>query len=212
MSEILKSRQLQLAIILICFSLVFFPYFFDLGPLTYASTKLSLIVSVATPFTIILAIQAVFRRGFNTVTKRKQGWIFKAYMMTAVILMCGFYFLGTSSGPYLWVMKAIITPLSGVNYCILAFYMASTCARAFRARNMKAILLLATGFVILLYQAPLSGALIPGVNPLADFINNTFAKIAGRAFLMSVTLGALVFAVRVMLGQEPTVLGVTKEG
>jgi hypothetical protein len=34
---------------------------------------------------------------------------------------------------------------------------------------------------------------------------------AGRMFLISVTVGAIVFGVRVILGNEPSVLGISKE-
>jgi hypothetical protein len=90
--------------------------------------------------------------------------------------------------------------------------MASTCARAFRARNLRALMLLATGFIVLLYQAPLTGAVFPGLDPIALYLGGTFAMAAGRMFLISVTVGAMVFAVRVLLGKEMQVLGFGREG
>jgi uncharacterized membrane protein YccC len=132
-------------------------------------------------------------------------------MIITMILMVVFAFFGRETGPYHWVMYAIVNPLSSVNYGILAFYMASTAARAFRARNIQSIMLLVTGFIVLLYQAPLTGAYAPWLEPIALYFGDTFGMAAGRMFLISVTVGAIVFGVRVLMGKEQSVLGVGKE-
>ncbi len=211
MSEFFKSRTLQLAIMIIAFLIVFVPYFTPIPALSTFSTKLITITAIANAFTLVLAVYSQFRRGINIVQKRRRGWYFKVWMMLSIVLMCIFAVLGQDTGPYHWVMFAIINPLSSVNYGILAFYMASTCARAFRARNMKALFLLSAGIIVLLYQAPLTGAFFPGIQPIALYLNNTFAMAAARMFLISVTVGGIVFGVRVLLGQEPSVIGVGKE-
>ncbi len=193
------------------FLLVFIPYFLDIPQLNQASTELVTITSVVTAFTVALAVVSQYRRGMSFITRRVKGWQFKAYMLIAIALMLVFALFGRDQGPYQWVMLAIVNPLSGVNYCILAFYMSSTAARAFRARNSKAILLLLTGFIVLLYQAPLTGALFPSINPIGVYLGATFVTGVGAMFLISVTVGAIVFGVRVLLGKEPSVLGIGGE-
>ncbi|MGB9622759.1 MAG: hypothetical protein ACPL07_02830 [Candidatus Bathyarchaeia archaeon] len=210
MSAFFRSKEIQLAILILSFLAVFVPYFLNIPsdhPLNVFSTKLILIAGITNAFTLILAVYSQFRRGLSFVRRRARGYIFKIYMMTAIILMLIFWTMGETTGPYHWVMYAIITPLSSVNYSILVFYMASTGARAFRARNAKAVLLLITGFIVLLYQAPLTGAIFPAINPLGLYFGNTFAMAAGRMFLISVTVGAIVFGVRVLMGKETQVLG-----
>lgn len=196
---------------MVAFLLVFVPYFVAIPALDVASTKLITICAIANAFTLVLAVYSQFQRGIGVVQKRRKGWYFKAYMLATIVLMCIFYFMGQTTGPYDWVMYSIITPLSSVNYSILAFYMASTAARAFRARNGKALVLLVTGFIVLFYQAPITGVFIPGIEPVALFFIDTFTKAAARMFLMAVTVGAIVFGVRVLLGQELSVLGISKE-
>jgi hypothetical protein len=215
MAAFFRSREVQLTVLVLSFLAVFVPYFLNIPsnhPLNVFSTKLILIASITNAFTLVLAVYSQFMRGYHFVRRRARGYIFKIYMMTAIILMLIFWTFGETSGPYHWVMYAIITPLSSVNYSILAFYMASTCARAFRARNLRALMLLATGFMVLLYQAPLTGAVFPGLDPIALYLGGTFAMAAGRMFLISVTVGAMVFAVRVLLGKEMQVLGFGREG
>ena len=195
----------------LAFLLVFIPYFVESPALDAASTKLITITAIVNAVTLILALNSQIRRGLNIIRMRRRGWYFKAYMIATMILMVVFAFFGRETGPYHWVMYAVINPLSSVNYGILAFYMASTAARAFRARNTQAMLLLATGFIVLLYQAPLTGAYAPWLEPIALYFGDTFGMAAGRMFLISVTVGAIVFGVRVLLGKEPTVLGIGRE-
>ncbi len=211
MSEILKNRELQLIVMALSFLLVFIPYFVEIPALEAASTKLITITAIVNAVTLILALNSQIRRGINIVQRRQTGWYFKAYMIITMILMVVFAFFGRETGPYHWVMYAVINPLSSVNYGILAFYLASTAARAFRARNTQATLLLATGFIVLLYQAPLTGAYAPWLEPIALFFGDTFGMAAGRMFLISVTVGAIVFGVRVLIGEETSVLGIRQE-
>jgi hypothetical protein len=211
MAEILKNRQLQIGVMILSFLLVFIPYFIVSPELEAASTKLITITAIVNAVTLVLAMYSQIRRGANIIERRSRGWYFKAWMILSMVLMVIFAFFGRETGPYHWVMYAVINPLSSVNYGILAFYMASTAARAFRARNTQAMLLLATGFIVLLYQAPLTGAYAPWLEPIALYFGNTFGMAAGRMFLISVTVGAIVFGVRVLLGKEPSVLGVSRE-
>jgi hypothetical protein len=211
MSDILKNRELQLIIMGLAFLLVFIPYFIESPGLEAASTKLITITAIVNAVTLVLALNSQVRRGLNIMQKRQTGWYWKAYMIITMVLMVIFAFFGRETGPYHWVMYAIINPLSSVNYGILAFYMASTAARAFRARNTQSMLLLSTGFIVLMYQAPLTGAYAPWLEPIALYFGNTFGMAAGRMFLISVTVGAIVFGVRVLLGKEPSVLGVREE-
>lgn len=208
MAEIIKNKEFQLSIMLISFLIVFVPYFIDIPVLETVSTKLITIAALVNVFTLALAVYSQVKRGMSFIQRKPRGWYFKAYMLITMVLMLVFSLFGLETGPYHWVMFAVVNPLSSVNYGILAFYMASTCARAFRARNPKAALLLITGFIVLLYQAPLTGALFPGIEPVALYLTDTFGKAAGKMFLISVTVGALVFGVRVLLGNEPSVLGI----
>lgn len=211
MAEILKNRELQIGVMILSFLIVFVPYFVNIPSLEVASTKLITITAIVNAFTLILALYSQFRRGVNIINRRSRGWYFKAYMLVTLVLMCVFSLWGQETGPYHWVMYSVINPLSSVNYGILAFYMASTAARAFRARNKKALLLLTTGFIVLLYQAPLTGLYLPGLEPIAIYLTDTFGMAAGKMFLISVTVGAIVFGVRVLMGKEPSVLGIGRE-
>jgi hypothetical protein len=204
----LRMKEVQLVVMVLAFLTVFVPYFVDIPALTPISTKLVTIAAITSAFTVVLAVYSQFRRSLSYAIKRTSGWIFKVYMLIALVLMLVFALISRTSGPYTWVTYAVIGPLSSVNYSILVFYMASTAARAYTARNKRALMLLVTGFIVLLYQAPLTASVFPQITPVSLYIQNTFILAIARMYLISVTLGAIVLGMRVLLGKETKALGV----
>jgi len=215
MAELLKSREFNLAVMIIFFCLTFFPYFLSIPGYDVEkniSSKVQLIVGLITPFTVILAIYSQYRRGFNAFNKRQRGWWLKVYMLFCIASMLIFYVVwGKLSGPYYWVTLAVISPLSTINYGVIFFYMASTTARAFKARNLKALLLLVAGFIVFMDQAPLTGLYTTIFNPVAVFLNDTLVGSVTRTFTICSTIGGLVYGVRVLLGLETGAMGVAEK-
>lgn len=211
MSVFFKRKDIQVTIVAISFLIVFIPYFFDIPVLGAFSVKLITIASLINAFTLALAVNALMRRALNTVRRRGRGWWWAVYMVACLFLMMLFGAIGEDKAPWHWVMFAIVNPLSSVNYTILAFYVSSACARAFRARSIHAFLLLATGFIVLLYQAPLTGAVFPAIDPVALYFTDTFAMSFSRTTTMGLTVASIVLGVRMLLGREVQFLGFTRE-
>ena len=213
MSYLLKRKDVLLTVVAFCFGLVVVPYFFNLPSLSTAADKLIMIVSIINACSFLLALYAQTRRSLLFVKQRVHGWPYQAYLVVTIYLMIflGLAF-GQASKPFLWFQYAILMPCGSVIYSILAFYMASAGARAFRARSPQALLLLIVGILVLLGQAPLTGAYLPGINSVRQYFTSTFAKGAGRMFTISVTVGAIVLGVRVLLGREAAMLGFVEAG
>ena len=208
MSWIFKRRDVQVAIVVITFLCQFLPYIFDIPPLLWFSTKLVTIVSLIASFTIILGLNSAIRRSYNIIRERKRIWILQVYMLILLGLMVVFGLgLGMDSSAFKWLMLAIVDPLSSVNYSILTFYMASAAARAFRARSPQASILLVTGVIVLLQQAPLTATVFPQIDIVSRFFNDAFNLAIARMFLMAVSVGAIVLGVRVLTGKEIGFLG-----
>jgi hypothetical protein len=197
-----------MAVLVVSFLLVFIPYFIPWGPLDWFSGKLMTIAAVTNAFTVVIAVYSQFRRSGRFIREKRRGWVFHIYLLAllAVMTMSGI-FLGQHVGAYEWLLLAVVTPLSSVIYGILAFYMASAGARAFRARSPQAALLLLAGFIVLLYQAPLTGAVFPGIEGAATYLTDTFGMSVSRMFSISVSIGAIVLGVRMLTGKEVAFLG-----
>ena len=197
-----------MTVLVVSFLLVFVPYFIPWGPLDWLSGKLMTIAAVTNAFTIVIAVYSQFRRSGRFINQRRKGWVYHIYLLALLVIMTlSGFILGQHVGAYEWILLAVVTPLSSVIYGILAFYMSSAGARAFRARSPQAALLLLAGFVVLLYQAPLTGAYFPGIEGAAVYLTDTFGMSVSRMFSISVSIGAIVLGVRMLTGKEVAFLG-----
>ncbi len=208
MAFIFKRREVQLLIIAAAFLTVLLPYFFNIPGGDAVANKLTMIVSVINAMTILLALVSQTRRSVELVRQRAHGWVYQGYLVIAIYLMAlmGFVF-GQSSSQFTWFQYAILLPTGSVIYSILTFYMASAAARAFRARSINAGLLLLAGILVLVGQAPASDVYFPLFGRVRLYLTDTFAMAAGRMFLMGVTIGAIVLAVRIIAGRESQAIG-----
>lgn len=208
MASILKRKETSLILIAVCFGVVVVPYFIEMPILETASTKLVLMVSVLNAMSILLALYAQTKRSLTLVNQRAKGWPYQLYLVITIYLMAGVGFIfGQSSDQFNWFQYAILMPTGSVIYSMLTFYMASACARAFRARSPQATLLLIAGILVLLGQAPLTGAYIPFFGDARLYLTSSFAMAASRMFNMSVTIGAVVLGVRIITGREVSAMG-----
>ena len=105
-------------------------------------------------------------------------------------------------------------------FALLAFYVASAAFRAFRAKNVEAVLLLLTALIVLIGQTkdreitslfmPAPEAGMPPYIPIADlteFIRKTFVTAGQRAIMIGVALGVVATSLRILLGLDRSYLG-----
>mgnify|MGYP004110418041 FL=1 len=99
---------------------------------------------------------------------------------------------------------------------MLAFYVASAAFRAFRAKNLEAILLLGTAFIILLGRT-FAGATLtswlpdsiagPKIENLTVTIMTVFNTAGNRAIMIGIALGIAATSLKVLLGVDRSYLG-----
>jgi hypothetical protein len=208
MASILRRKETSLILIGISFFLVTGVYFFDIPSLGDFSNNLVLMVSVLNAMSILLALYSQTKRSLLLVRQKAHGWPYQLYLVITIYLMATVGFIyGQSSPQFMWFQYAILNPTGSVIYSILAFYMASACARAFRARSPQAALLLISGIIVLLGQAPLTGVFAPFMGTARSYLTDSFAMAASRIFTMSVTMGAVVLGVRIITGKESAAIG-----
>ncbi len=111
-------------------------------------------------------------------------------------------------------------PLTATMFAMLAFYIASAAFRAFRAKNIEAVLLLGTAFIILLGRTfagvwltswmpeSLSGLKIEN---MTVYIMQTFNTAGSRAIMIGISLGVASTSLKVILGIDRSYLGSGEE-
>lgn len=118
--------------------------------------------------------------------------------------------------PFWWIYEYVFKPLTATMFALLAFYVASAAFRAFRAKNVEAILLLGTAFIILLGRTAagvyLTDWLPEGlaglrVENLTVYIMNVFNTAGNRAIMIGIALGIASTSLKVLLGVDRSYLG-----
>ena len=127
-----------------------------------------------------------------------------------------------AGSPFWWLYEYAFKPLTATMFAMLAFYIASAAFRAFRAKNMEAILLLTTAFIILLGrtfagvwltdwisdEGPFSGLRIEN---LSVYIMQVFNTAGNRAIAIGIALGIASTSLKVILGVDRSYLGSGEE-
>jgi len=120
-------------------------------------------------------------------------------------------FYGQSQPWYNWIFVNINVPMGATMYAIIAFYCMSAAYRAFRARSKESFLFLIAALFMLVWNAPLGGAIWPGFKSIGDWINN-YPQITGyRAFWIGVGISFVALTFRMILGKETAFLGKESE-
>ena len=124
--------------------------------------------------------------------------------------------------PFWWLYEYAFKPLTASMFAILAFYIASAAFRAFRAKNVEAILLLGTAFIILLGRTfagvwltnwisddgPFRGLRIEN---MTVYIMQVFNTAGSRAIIIGIALGIASTSMKVILGVDRSYLGSGEE-
>jgi hypothetical protein len=120
-----------------------------------------------------------------------------------------------------WAYEYVFKPCTATIFSLLAFYVASAAFRAFRAKNVEALLLLGTAFIILLSQTFAGYWLTswlpsdPQQNLLAwlrmenlkILIMRVFTTAGTRAIMIGIALGIASTSIKIMLGQDRSYVG-----
>ena len=101
-------------------------------------------------------------------------------------------------------------------FAMLAFYVASAAFRAFRAKNLEAILLLGTAFIILLGRT-FAGVTLTSwlpesvaglkIDNMTVTIMTVFNTAGNRAIMIGIALGISATSLKVLLGVDRSYLG-----
>ena len=123
-----------------------------------------------------------------------------------------------------WVYNTMDSPLDTTMFALVAFYICSAAYRSFRVRNFEAGVLLFTGLVVILVNAPLTNLVWNGIFTakktasqqffvqdalinLKDWLLAVPGGSAGRGILIGGALGLITQSLRVMFGIERSWLG-----
>ncbi|MHC4414171.1 MAG: hypothetical protein ACYS0G_02685 [Planctomycetota bacterium] len=175
------------------------------------------------------------------ISDKKSGWGYSVILLVCFLftLTVGLFKIGVHplpgfpdhswsgtynqmGGPFWWLYEYAFKPLTATMFAMLAFYIASAAFRAFRAKNVEAVLLLGTAFIILLGRTfagvwltdwisdkgPVRGLRIEN---LSVYIMQVFNTAGSRAIVIGIALGIASTSLKVILGVDRSYLGTGEE-
>lgn len=189
---------------------------------------------IVAAFAFVLGGGNILKMHLTKVSNQRAGW---GYSLVTVIAFAATLIIGLAkigvyptenypthshSGNYLqegsafwWIYQYVFLPLSATMFAMLAFYIASAAFRAFRAKNVEAIILLLTAFVILIgrtYAGTVMTSFLPLDSPLrveniTVNIMTSFNLAGNRAIIIGIGLGIVSTSLKVLLGVDRSYLG-----
>lgn len=209
MSEILRRREIILFISGIIGGLMIFEYFFIVPAARDAASIIRSWVVIISQFALILGVIAAFRVHASHIRRRTRGqWPFSLWLIVLTIFLVIAGLAVTPTGdvtpihPYGWVFEYVWVSLDTTLYAITGFYIFSGAYRAFRARNIEAAILIVTGIVVMLRNAPIGGAIWSGFPIFGDWLQFQGQVPGMTALMVAGGIGLLAFGLRTLIGME----------
>lgn len=205
-------------------------------PFTESWGDLSLIwFDILAAFAFVLGGANLLKMHLQKISDQRAGWGYSVVTVVAflAVLTVGLLKVGVhpeekypahawsgdpvqEGGAFWWSYEYVINPLTSTMFSMLAFFVASAAFRAFRAKNLEAVLLLGTAFIILL-GATYAGTLLTDWLPpllsalkadnLRETIMETFNLAGNRAIKIGIALGIVSTSLKILLGVDRSYLG-----
>lgn len=180
-------------------------------------------------YSVAIGIGAIniFRIHYRRFTRRRKYW---EYSLLVLILIPVMAVISVFGGRWAIDPKGVVVPrwvydslaptwnflywnimslISQTMFSLLGFFIISAGYRAFRARNIDSIILLISGILVVLGQAPINASVWPGFETIKNWLMDVPNVAGRRGILLGAAIGALAYGVRVIFWYErrPTLAG-----
>ncbi len=173
-------------------------------------TRIDAVGSILTEGTIILAAFALLLgilnilsvHGRRLVTSGERGRPYSVVLIVGLLVTLAYGVVVPASSTMAWLFDFVYLPLQATLAALLAFFAVSAAYRAFRLRNLEAVILLLTSLFVLLALLPFSEAITPIIPNVRDWLFNVPVAAGTRGIILGVALGTIATALRVLLAVD----------
>lgn len=171
-------------------------------------------------FSLVLGVGSIIRHHLEKIKRKREFWEYSYITLISLFLTSFIGLFGGIDGKGLIRMQIgkfsfdihtifvnMAVPLGATMFSLLAYFMTSAAFRAFRARNLEAVLLLVAAFIVMLASVPLVSRVIPKLPYISEWILEVPNTAAKRGMLFGITLGVLSTSLKILLGIERGWLG-----
>lgn len=208
MSDMLKRIEIPIILTAVAALIQVIPYYFDIPVLDSAASTTASGVLLIVNMAVFVGVMSLGQVHGKRVSRRSEHWMYSVVLLAsmAIMILTGLPFesvgLGLDNSIYDFFFTNVLTPLGGTMYSILAFFITAAAYRAFRARNIEAALILFSGTIVVMSNAPLFTSTFPIFITWKNWIFDVPNASTMRAVTMGAALGAIALAVRILMGIE----------
>lgn len=209
MSTQIVRRTIPLIITFLVGMLMIGQWFLKIATINEVATSIQQWGVLISAFAMGLGSVNIIIRSYRRIQKREgTDWLYAIWLLaTFFIFIIVGVGTGSSSSQYQYIYNTILQPLSGTMYPATLFFLVSAIYRTFKIRSGQALMLVVTGAIILVANAPVMAAMFPFLNTARSWIMDVELTAAYRAILIGIGLGTIMLGFRVLFGLEQTYLG-----
>jgi hypothetical protein len=197
-----KSTAFKYIPILV-FAIIIVDYFSaitGLGPIAEYLRQFAVVIS---NIALGLGVISLLRIHGKNVQRRVEGrWLYSIVTIVTFVTVFILGLINVNGEQYQWAFRNVYTTLEQTMYASTGFFIVSSAYRAFRARNIDAALLLVSGCIVVLTNAPIGEVIWTGFPVIGDWLLGPGQLPGYRALMLIAGLGTIVYAYRVITGNE----------
>lgn len=208
MSVMWLKNELPRLITLVAGLTVLADKFFAFAPVHGLSTWFLQYSVLFAAFAMILGSANLIRVSANKIRIKREHWQYNYVLIVAIV---GYTLLGLTAGTkspsYLFLYNNVYVPAQATIISFMAFWLASACYRAFRARNAHAVILLISGVTVMLGKIGIGSLIWKALPGMAGWIQNVPQSAVMRSLGVGIAIGMLGIGLRTIVGIERGFLG-----
>lgn len=183
-------------------------FFVTISPINKVSAIILSWMPLIGSFAVVAGGLNVIIVNQNAIRKRASGWsknlVTIVFLLVTVVIGLA---QGTSSPAYSFLYYRVLIVCGNTLGGLLAFFVASSCFRAFRAKNVESFLLLAAGALVLLGQSSYGQVIWSAFPSIGQWIIDFPNLGAQRGLLIASGMGFISVSLRTTLGIGKRSLG-----
>jgi hypothetical protein len=200
-------REGVFAVSIIVAAIMIVNFFIDISVINNLAQEIQVWALIIQLIAIGIGAVNMMKSHVRILSRRTPGrWYFSAWMIILFVLMTivGIYdVLASTTNPvYDWIFTHVYVSLGTTLYAVTGFYIFSAAFRAFRARTLEAAVLLVSGILLFLTNAPFGEAIWSGFPVIGGWLMEYGQVPWQRVVTMVEAFGMLAFGYRTFIGKE----------
>jgi hypothetical protein len=207
--SVLWRNRIPLALLTFLGLIALADYFLNLPTaIANAVDTLKTIATVTSSFALGLGLISVTRLNISRWQRDTEDKYYGAWTMIVLVvfLVVGGIF-GTNSTQYQWLFTNIYSQINMTLYSLLGFYIVYASYKAFVARTWDVGVMIIVALFTMLGRAPIGEYFWLGFGEIYEYIYQDLAVGGIAGFYITVAIGTVIIAIRVLMGRERASLG-----